>query len=420
MPTFPSHEPTRLAHRDQSREGGCGARRTRGRFSATIGVLAVIALSAARAHGRASARSSVDAVPNPRLRGSWVSDVAQILPAVDEAAINSMLDDLERQSTVEMTVVTLPALDGDVKSFATELFNHWHIGKRDKDNGVLVVLAVRQRRIEVETGYGVEDRLPDAVVGRIIHERMVPSFKRGDYAGGLTSGVQALAARIGAGTPASAPQFSAGASDPPAEPALQPEVPMPRGAPDAPAYKNTGEEHSPVFVVLALFFYWIVLAGPILLALRLVDFVARPSRRAPPHLETCRSSFRRLRRGLRKGELSFVQLEQEKTWRVFHRVWRCDECKAVAIRPSGRGRMLVEKFVTIPSYVWAFFGLLGKSGGGTGTSTWTSSDEPRASWSSYTESSTTTYDSGPSGSTESSSGSFGGGSSGGGGAGDSW
>ncbi|MEL6816031.1 MAG: TPM domain-containing protein, partial [Cyanobacteria bacterium J06598_3] len=82
------------------------------------------------------------------------------------------------------------------KTFATELFNAWGIGKAGEDNGVLFLVSKGDRRTEVETGYGMEGILPDAKVGRILDTQVTPQFKAGNFDGGITSGTMAIVSAI--------------------------------------------------------------------------------------------------------------------------------------------------------------------------------------------------------------------------------
>ncbi|PIG91760.1 TPM domain-containing protein [Gloeocapsopsis sp. IPPAS B-1203] len=138
---------------------------------------------------------TVEEVPNPRKEyGGWVSDMAGILSDETEAQINQMISELEAEKGTEMAVVTVPETSPAIspKTFATELFNYWGIGKQGQDNGVLFLISVGDRRVEIETGYGVEAILPDAKVGNIIDTQIIPRFKTGDFAGGTLAGTQAL------------------------------------------------------------------------------------------------------------------------------------------------------------------------------------------------------------------------------------
>jgi uncharacterized membrane protein YgcG len=126
--------------------------------------------------------------------GGWVNDFAHALDAATEERLSALLADLEHRTTVEMTVVVVPSTAPlTPKQYVTELFNRWGTGKHGLDNGVMILLAVQDRRIEVETGYGVEGILPDGRVGAIIRSTMLPHFRNNHWGEGLLAGVQELA-----------------------------------------------------------------------------------------------------------------------------------------------------------------------------------------------------------------------------------
>jgi uncharacterized protein len=134
-------------------------------------------------------------VPNPRkINGTWVTDMAGILDQPTQAQINSLITQLERENGAEIAVVTVTETSPSAspKEFTTALFNHWKIGKKGQNNGVLFLISKGDRRVEIETGYGVEAILPDAKVGNIIATEIIPKFKKGDFNGGTLSGTQAL------------------------------------------------------------------------------------------------------------------------------------------------------------------------------------------------------------------------------------
>lgn len=137
---------------------------------------------------------SVQDVSNPRHAGGWVTDQAALLSPPTQAQINKMLTALEAKNGTEMVVVTVPntAPSASPKAFATQLFNTWHIGKVGRDNGVLVLISKEDRRVEVETGYGVEAVLPDARVGNIIRTQIIPAFKQKKFEAGILAGTTAL------------------------------------------------------------------------------------------------------------------------------------------------------------------------------------------------------------------------------------
>jgi len=132
----------------------------------------------------------------PRPQG-WVNDFAGVIPQSYRAKITSLAEELRTKTTAEVAVVTVPSLEGEsVEMYANKLFRAWGIGDREKDNGVLILLAVKDRRTRIETGYGVEGILPDGLVGEIMDRYMVPYFKSGDYGKGLYLGMAAVASVI--------------------------------------------------------------------------------------------------------------------------------------------------------------------------------------------------------------------------------
>jgi uncharacterized protein len=138
---------------------------------------------------------TVQEVPNPRqVSGGWVTDKAEILQPETETQLNRMIARLEAKNGAEIAVVTVPetAPAASPKEFTTNLFNYWKIGKKGQDNGVLFLISVKDRRVEIETGYGVEGILPDAKVGNIIETEITPRFRQKDFDGGTLAGTRAI------------------------------------------------------------------------------------------------------------------------------------------------------------------------------------------------------------------------------------
>ncbi len=118
-----------------------------------------------------------------------VNDFAPVLAPAERDDLERRLADLERTTSAEVAVVTLPTLNGrPLEEYATGLFNAWGIGKQDRDNGVLVLVAVEDRAMRIEVGYGLEGVLPDGLAGAIIRETFLPKFRDGDFRGGLLDG----------------------------------------------------------------------------------------------------------------------------------------------------------------------------------------------------------------------------------------
>ena len=118
-----------------------------------------------------------------------VNDFAGLLTPDQRAQLGADLDQLERDTSAEVAVVTLPSLNGrSVEEYATGLFNTWGIGKADRDNGVLVLVSRGEREMRIEVGYGLEGILPDGLAGEIIRGTFLPKFREGRYADGVLEG----------------------------------------------------------------------------------------------------------------------------------------------------------------------------------------------------------------------------------------
>ena len=124
----------------------------------------------------------------------WVNDFANVIDKANTEKLNSLIEEIEQKTTTEIAVVTINSIAPyDEKEYARVLFDSWKPGKKGKDNGVLVLLAVKERRWRIETGYGVEGILPDGLCGEIGRNYMVPYFKEAKYGEGLYQGVRAIA-----------------------------------------------------------------------------------------------------------------------------------------------------------------------------------------------------------------------------------
>lgn len=137
-------------------------------------------------------------VPNPRVeRGSYVQDSAHLLSEADKSSLDALAVDLEAKTGAELAVVTVNNLGGiTVEEFADRLFKRYGVGKKAKENGLLILVARDDRRFRVETGYGLEAILPDAICKRLMDQLAVPRFKTGQFALGIHSLAYALAERI--------------------------------------------------------------------------------------------------------------------------------------------------------------------------------------------------------------------------------
>ncbi|HOT45411.1 MAG TPA: TPM domain-containing protein [Spirochaetota bacterium] len=139
---------------------------------------------------------SLSLIPVPALRGR-VTDDAGILGTATREHIGGLLKAHEDRTTNQVAVLTVETLEGEsIEEFATRVFDRWRLGREKKDNGVLIIVASKDRRMRIEVGYGLEEVLTDAKAGRIIDAVMAPRFKAGDFDGGVTAGVLAVIALL--------------------------------------------------------------------------------------------------------------------------------------------------------------------------------------------------------------------------------
>ncbi|WP_404299206.1 TPM domain-containing protein [Halomonas sp.] len=128
----------------------------------------------------------------PELTGRVV-DQADLLEASVESRLSGMLETHEDATTEQLVVVTVLDLDGNaIEEYGYQLGRHWGIGQKDDDNGALLIVAPNEREVRIEVGYGLEGRLTDAQSSAIINQIITPAFREGDYARGITEGVEAM------------------------------------------------------------------------------------------------------------------------------------------------------------------------------------------------------------------------------------
>lgn len=130
----------------------------------------------------------------PQLTGRVV-DQADIISADARRSIEAKLADLEAKSTIQLVVATVKSLEGqEIEPYANQLFRTWGLGQKDKNNGVLLLVAPNERRVRIEVGYGLEGTLTDALSKIIIVNAITPRFKEGDFSGGIARGVDDIIA----------------------------------------------------------------------------------------------------------------------------------------------------------------------------------------------------------------------------------
>ncbi|MGA2091318.1 MAG: TPM domain-containing protein [Endomicrobiales bacterium] len=140
--------------------------------------------------------ASAQKLPKPT---DWVSDYAGIMDARSIDKTRSIINELEQKTSTEIAVVTVKNLDNQsIEDFAVNVFKQWGIGKKGKDNGILFIASIEDRKIKIEVGYGLEGILNDGKCGEILDRYVVPEFKKGDYGNGMFLGTLAIASVIAA------------------------------------------------------------------------------------------------------------------------------------------------------------------------------------------------------------------------------
>ncbi len=161
-----------------------------------LAIIAVfVSLSISAQNDEAIAAYTVEDIPNVHLqnRTKYVSNPDGILSAQTVAQADTLLAQIWRTSATEVVAVVINDFDGDdIDLFANDLYDRWGIGKKDKDNGLLILIAKDRRKVVLRTGYGLEGVITDATAGRIIRRQFAPSFKVGDYDGGFIAGVKRI------------------------------------------------------------------------------------------------------------------------------------------------------------------------------------------------------------------------------------
>lgn len=148
-------------------------------FLAALAVLTTCELSDAQ-----------ESFPPPR---GMVNDFAGVISPADAARMETISREVLEKTGVSVVVATFPSIgDKDLNDYVNRLYQAWGIGKKGEDRGLLIFLALRERQIRIETGYGLEGILPDGRVGGILDENVIPYLKKGDYSLGLVKAVTAV------------------------------------------------------------------------------------------------------------------------------------------------------------------------------------------------------------------------------------
>ena len=126
-----------------------------------------------------------------------ILDAASILPDAEEAALDRKLRDYNMRTGRALMVVSVTSLDGeDVATYANNILRTWGVGGKESDQGLIFLIAPTERKVRIETGYGLEQYLPDVLASRIIREQVTPKFKADDMPGGINAGIDAITAQL--------------------------------------------------------------------------------------------------------------------------------------------------------------------------------------------------------------------------------
>jgi uncharacterized protein len=120
-----------------------------------------------------------------------VMDEAGILSGSEKSDLTDYLESLDNTTGIQIAVLTIPSLENeDLEGYSVRVAQAWRLGKKDKDNGALLLVAMNEHKVRIEVGYGLEDKLTDAKCGLIIRNVITPEFRSGNYGEGILKGVK--------------------------------------------------------------------------------------------------------------------------------------------------------------------------------------------------------------------------------------
>ena len=137
---------------------------------------------------------ALDVPPAPT---QWFTDRASLLDASQADALNQKLAAFEQRSGAQFLIYVFPSLEGEaLEDFTIRCAERWKVGNKKYDNGLILFVFVKERKLRIEVGYGLEPTITDALASRAIRDDISPRFAAGDYAGGLNAGADSIIARI--------------------------------------------------------------------------------------------------------------------------------------------------------------------------------------------------------------------------------
>jgi uncharacterized protein len=129
----------------------------------------------------------------PEKSNSLVNDYVGVLTAEESSALEQKLVAYNDSTSTQLAIVIIQSLEGyEVSDYATRLAEAWGVGQKEKDNGVMLLVAIADKKITIQTGYGMEGVLPDAICKRIIENEIKPSFKKSNFYEGIDKASTAI------------------------------------------------------------------------------------------------------------------------------------------------------------------------------------------------------------------------------------
>lgn len=145
----------------------------------------------------AAAALALDVPPAPN---RWFTDGAGLVSPTEADLLNRKLSDFEQQSGAQFIIYTFPSLEGEaIEDFTIRCAEKWKVGQKKYDNGLILFVFAKERKVRIETGYGLEGSMTDAFSSRVIREFIAPGFQQGKYAEGLNAGADAIMQKIRTG-----------------------------------------------------------------------------------------------------------------------------------------------------------------------------------------------------------------------------
>ena len=128
----------------------------------------------------------------------YVNDFAAVMKTQDVQQAERLAAAIKDKTGAELSIVTIESYApyGTIETYSLDLAQSWGIGEKGKDTGIMLLLSVNEREVRIEVGYGFEGAIPDSMAGRILDTTVIPSFREGDFSGGLLKGLEAIAAVV--------------------------------------------------------------------------------------------------------------------------------------------------------------------------------------------------------------------------------